>query len=120
MAIVLMQVARAIIISQSIPSLDKIKVLLHLDMDFLCLLLVLIDNLGQTLIVGLLLFCLLALGAIRDTDLSIVVDSYLKFLGLSIHLCNLRLHQCSQVIVVFLCSNVLFLSKKIKMLITNH
>lgn len=103
-----MQVSRAIIISQSVSSFDQIEVLLHLDMDLLCLLLVLIDNLGQALIVGLLLLCLLALGAIRDTDLSIFVDGYLKFLRLSIHLCNLLLHQCSQIIVVFLSPNILF------------
>ena len=63
--------------------------LLHLDMDFLRLLLVLVDNFGQSAVVRLLFLLLLALRAVRYTDLAVIIDLLLQIFRLCVHFLGL-------------------------------
>ena len=63
--------------------------LLHLDMDFLRLLLVLVDNFGQSAVVRLLFLLLLALGSVRYTDLAVIIDLLLQIFRLCVHFLGL-------------------------------
>ena len=104
-----MQACLAIVIGKRLSPLDKIQVLLHLDMDLLRLLLVFIDDLGQATIVGLLLLLLLSLRAIGHTDLTIVINLLLQVFGLLIHLFCLLIDALSKVVIVHVRSNLVFL-----------
>ena len=81
--------------------------MLHLQVDLLLLLLELVDDLGQPLVVRLLLFLLLALGAVGHGDFTVVVDLRAQVLRLALHLLTLRVHFLPQVVVVPLRANVL-------------
>ena len=87
----------------------QVQVLLHLDMDLLGLLLELINNLGKSAIVCILLFLLLALRAIGDANITVIIDFLLKLLRLTCHFLRLLRHLRSVLIVVPLSSDVLFL-----------
>ena len=83
--------------------------LLHLDLDFLGLLLELINNLSEPSIVCVLLLLLLALRAIGNAYIPVIIDFLLKLLRLACHFLRLLRYLLSVLIVVSLRSNVLFL-----------
>ena len=91
---------------ERLPSLDQIQVLLHLQVDILLLLLELVDALGQALIVRFLLLLLLALRAVRDGNLTIIVDLLFEVIRLRHHFFLLFDHPLAQVIVVQLRANL--------------
>ena len=106
---ILVQACLAIVVGKRLPPLDKIEVLLHLDVNLLRLLLVFVDDLGQATIVGLLLLLLLPLRAIGHTDLTIVINLLLQVFGLLIHLFCLLIDALSKVVIVHVRSNLVFL-----------
>ena len=102
----MVQIARAFVIHERLPPLDKIQVLRHLHLDLLHLLIELIDDLGQALVIrGLLLF-LLALGAVGHTDLAVLIDLLLQVLHLVAHLLLLIVHLLAQIVIVPLRPNL--------------
>ena len=58
-------------------------------MDLLRLLLVLVDYFGQSTVVRLLFLLLLALGAVRYTDLAVIIDLLLQIFRLCVHFLGL-------------------------------
>lgn len=74
--------------------------LLHFDLDFLRLLLVLIHDFRKPAIICLLLLLLLLLRAEWHTDVAVVIYSLLKVAGLSLHRPYLLVNARPQLIVV--------------------
>ena len=81
--------------------------LLHLHVQLLALLSELIDDFCESTVVRLLLFLLLALGAVGDGDLPIGCDLLFKVFCLRTHLILLVFHALATVIVVPLRSNLI-------------
>ena len=81
--------------------------LLHLYVQLLALLPELIDDFCESTVVRLLLFLLLALGAIRDGDLPIGCDLLFKVFCQRTHLILLVFHALAKFIVVPLRSNLI-------------
>jgi hypothetical protein len=102
-----LQARRTLVVHERLAPFDQIQMLLHLQVDLLLLLLELVDDLGQPLVVRLLLFLLLALGAVGHGDFTVVVDLRAQVLRLALHLLTLRVHFLPQVVVVPLRANVL-------------
>ena len=98
-----------VIIHERLPSFHKVEVLLHLHVDLLGFLLVLIHDFCQSLVVGLLLLLLLFLGAEGYTDIAVVVDCFLEVARLFSHLLLLFVYLASQVVVVSLSADFIFL-----------
>ena len=80
--------------------------LLHLEVQLLTLLLELVDNFGQSAIVRLLLFLLLALRTIRHGNLPIGFYLSLKFTGHLTHFVLFIFHTLAKVIVVTFHANL--------------
>ena len=63
----------------------QVQVLLHFDLDLLALLFELINNLSESSVVCILLFLLLALRAVGDANITVIIDFLLKLLRLTCH-----------------------------------
>ena len=93
----------------ALVAIDKINMLLHLEVDLSLQLRGLGRDVSQSLPVRFLLLLLLLLRAVRHTDVAVVVDELLQLLLLVIHVLHLLDDALPEVVAVPVSSDLFFL-----------
>ena len=93
----------------TLMAIDKVNVLLHLQVDLTLELRRFGCDLCHSLSVSFLLFLLLLLGSIGHTNVTVVVNQLLQFLLLIIHVLHLLDDALPKIVAIPVCSNLFFL-----------